>query len=123
MNLYVVADKVSGKYFECFFANTDGEAIRNNLPALCRIRRKDDIQIIRVAQIYEDIVDNQNFQIGIIENENVPFDTYHFDEITAESMSKTDAQKQIELWKKSRELQLESLQKQLNEERSKINEQ
>lgn len=122
MNLYVVADVVSGKYFECFFANSNGEALRNNLPALCRLHRKDDIKIFRVAELSDDFKPDCDINLVHVPDEDIPLDSYHFDEITAESMNKTEAQKQIELWKRSRELQLERIKKELDEEMKQVKE-
>lgn len=119
MNLYAYFDKVSKCYFEAFISHSDGQAVRDTLPAVSRVHPVSDIELYQLGSFVEN---NCLSPVSLSEKPVlVPFDSYHFDEKTAEYISKTEALERIELYRKTQALQLERAQAELDKARKELN--
>lgn len=111
MTLYFCYDVVAKKVFDVFMADNDAVAIQRNLPQLARFRRLQDFDIYAVAEIDVNSIDPS--QIMWTDARLVDKNCYKFSEIEMDHISKTDAIRQIELYRKSQELQIKTMQAEL----------
>lgn len=112
MTLYFCYDVVSKKVFDVFMADNDAVAIQRNLPQLARFRRLQDFDIYAVADLDDSSIEanSSNWIPARLVDKNC----YKFSEIEMEHISKTDAIRQIELYRKSQELQIKTMQAELD---------
>lgn len=123
MNIYAVVDVVSDKVYEVGMGDSDASFIRANLPILLRTKPRSDIKVFCLMQ-FDDDFDGTSItdaQFGNFEGREVDLDCYKFDEVTAQYMSKTEAVQQIEMYKKSRELQLEKMRIEIEKAKQDLN--
>lgn len=74
-NVYGVFDKIEGEYLTIFYAKNDGLAIRQNLPALSRVRPVEDLAFYQIGTFSAD-----SGEIKACPARFVPEDSYKFPE-------------------------------------------
>lgn len=93
MNLYFVKDKVSNSYSMPFISATDGTAVRDALPMVCRAKLYDDFDFVRICSVQTE----NGFALGdlemkIVDKENA----YKFPETISKSLKANEFQARID---------------------------
>lgn len=101
MNIYAVKDLAAGQFYTVFLSDTDKAALRDNLPLLCRVKPLSDVAIFVVGDF-----DRSTGVVVPCSPRLVDLSAYSFTEEVMDDLNKTEAQRQIELWKKNQELML-----------------
>lgn len=88
-NVYAVRDVVADDTICMFYATTDGMAVRDNLPALSRVRPVADLRLYCVATFDSKTMIVKSFSAPV----SVSWDSYKFPESKGESVGKKDDKK------------------------------
>lgn len=81
-NVYGVFDKIEKEYLSIFYAKNDGLAIRQNLPALSRVRPVQDLEFYQIGTFSAD-----SGAITSCDPRFVPEDSYKFPESKPDTSS------------------------------------
>ena len=76
-NVYCVRDTVADDTICMFYAVTDGVAVRDNLPALSRVRPIDDLRLYCVGSFDSSAMSLKSFSCPV----SVSWDSYKFPEM------------------------------------------
>lgn len=82
-NLYAAKDNVRGVYFTTFLATTDGQAVRDNMPAFWRVFPKSDVSLWNLGA-FEDLTGK--FEPSAPKQVDVD-NAYKFPEVKAQNLS------------------------------------